>query len=381
MANVFEKVDMLGAEALMHLEDSLIITSLCSKDTTSDFNKTASGYAVGDTIRYKTRPSFEAKEFASTIDIQEIKESARPMVIEKHFDVSVDLTAKELALDFESFAEQIVQPAAYALAEKVDNYVGTKILEGAGLSVATTILSDAASMAAVRKDATYQQLSPTGRYALVTDILEARLLGATYFNTYNNRGTDGSQVFRDGSMGHAMGMDWFSSLNFPNSSTHTAGNGTSTTDNTAGTFNAVGTKTLQIDALTGTINAGDRIKIAGVRRPLIAAAQATATATSVSLVDPIAEIIPDGAAVTVIASGTTVTFQGAVFDDRSLAVAFPILDLPEDVAASTISDNGVSIRVAKGYNMQTKKTTLSLDLLVGSFALDPRRITLIGDAA
>lgn len=380
MANVFEKVDMLGAEALMHLEDSLVITGLCAKDTTSDFNKTASGYAVGDTIRYKTRPVFEAKEFASTIEVQEARESARPMVIEKHLDVSVDLTAKELALDFESFAEQIVQPAAYALAEKVDNYVGTKILQGAGLSVATTILSDAAGMAAARKDATYQQLSATGRYSLVTDTLEARLLGADYFNTYTNRGDDGAQVFREGSMGYAMGMNWFSSLNFPEG-THTSGNGTSTTDNSTEGTNLPGEKVLTIDALTGTIEAGDRIRIAGVRRPLIAAAQATAGATSVSLVDPIAEIIPDGAAVTVIGSGLTQTYQGAIFDDSSLAVAFPILDLPEDAVSSTTSNNGVSIRVVKGYNMQTKKTTLSLDLLVGSFALDPRRITLLADQA
>lgn len=379
MANVFEKVDMLGAEALMHLEDSLVISSMCSKDTTSDFNKTASGYAVGDTVRYKTRPSFEAKEFASTIDIQEVRESARPLVIEKHLDVSVDLTAKELALEFESFSEQIIQPAAYALAEKVDNYVGTKILEGAGLTVATSILSDAAGMAAARKDATYQQLSATGRFGLVSDVLEARLLGATYFNTYNNRGEDGSAVFRDGAMGHAMGMDWFSSLNCPEL-VRTSGNGTSTTNNT-GTTNLVGMSTLTIDSLTGQIEAGDRIRIAGVRRPLIAAAQVLATGTAVTLVDPIAEIIPDGAAVSVIGSGLTQTVQGAIFDDRSLAVAFPVLDLPQDVAASTMSDNGVSIRVAKGYNMSTKKTTLSLDLLVGSFALDPRRITLLADQA
>lgn len=377
MANVFEKVDMLGAEALMHLEDSLVITNLCSKDTTSDFNKTASGYAVGDTIRYKTRPVFEAKEFASTIDIQEIRESARPLQIEKHLDVSVDLTAKELALDFEGFSAQVVQPAAYALAEKVDKYVGTKILQGAGLSVATSILSDAAGMAAARKDATYQQLSITGRYGLVNDTLEARLLGAAYFNTYNTRGTDGSDVFRDGVMGHAMGMDWFSSLNVPEL-VRTSGNGTSTTNNT-GTTNLVGLKVLTIDALTGQINAGDRIRIAGVRRPLIAAAQALATATSITLVDPISEIIPDGAAVSVIGSGLTQTVQGAMFDDRSLAIAFPILDLPQDVVASTMSSQGISVRVAKGYNMTTKKTTLSMDLLVGGFALDPRRITLLAD--
>ncbi|MCA1806774.1 MAG: hypothetical protein LC687_02760, partial [Actinobacteria bacterium] len=180
-------------------------------------------------------------------------------------------------------------------------------------------------------------------------------------------------------MGHAMGMDWFSSLNMPEL-VRTSGDGTSTTNNT-GTTNLVGLKVLTIDSLTGTIEEGDRIRIAGVRRPLIAAAQAVATATTVSLVDPIAELIPDGAAVSVIGSGLTQTVQGVMMDDRSLAIAFPILDLPQDVVSSTMSSGGVSIRVAKGYNMSTKKTTLSMDLLVGGFALDPRRITLLADQA
>ena len=66
-------------------------------------------------------------------------------------------------------------------------------------------------------------------------------------------------------------------------------------------------------------------------------------------------------------------------DDRSLAVAFPILDLPEDKVAASASSKGVSIRIVKGYDMSSKKTTMSLDLLVGAFALDPRRITLAAD--
>ncbi len=73
------------------------------------------------------------------------------------------------------------------------------------------------------------------------------------------------------------------------------------------------------------------------------------------------------------------TYHGAIFDDRSLAVAFPMLDLPEDKVAATAYSNGVSIRMVKGYDMQTKKTTMSLDLLIGAFMLDPRRTTLLAD--
>lgn len=384
MANVFEKVDMLGAEALMHLEDSLVITNAASRDLTSDFTTKPNGYAVGDTVNFKTRPAYEAKEFSGTIDIQAVRESKRPMTIEKHFDISIELTAKELALEFEGFVEQVIRPAAYTLAEKVDLYVGTKISEAAGLSVATTILSDAAGMANARKDANYQQLQPGGRFSIVDDTLEARLLGATYFNTASVRGDDAETTFREASMGRAMGFDWLSSLQFPTEA-RLSGTGISQTDNGAGgnTNNRIGMKVLTIDGLTNQMEAGDRIKVAGVRRPLKVAAQVLAAATSVTLVDPITEIIPDNAAVTTIGSGLTQTIRGAMFDSAALGVAFPILDSPEDKTAvsATAGDNGISIRIVKGYDMNTKKTTMSLDLLVGSFALDPRRITLLADQA
>ncbi len=36
--------------------------------------------------------------------------------IEKHFDISVEVTAREMALELDSFIEQVIQPATYKLA-------------------------------------------------------------------------------------------------------------------------------------------------------------------------------------------------------------------------------------------------------------------------
>jgi hypothetical protein len=144
--------------------------------------------------------------------------------------------------------------------------------------------------------------------------------------------------------------------------------------------------TVDVAATAYTLVAGDRLAIAGVRRPLRVktsvadTGSATGTGiTSIELIDPITEIIPDNAAITVLASGKAVQHHGVILDDRSLAVAFPMLDLPEDRVAATASNNGISIRIVKGYDLSSKKTTMSMDLLCGAFALDPRRMTLIGD--
>lgn len=377
MANAYEQVDQIAAEALMHLQDALVITQLTTKDKTADFNRTPDGYSVGDSVRIKTRPDYEAKEFTSAIEIQDIRESKRSLTIEKHYDISVELTAKEKVLDLESFSEQVIKPAAYRLAEQCDEYVGTKILEGAGLYVSNSIFGNAADMAQARKESNIQQLNPMGRYCLVNNDLEAQLLGATYFNTYDNRGSSGQVVFNEGNMGRAMGMDFFTSLQLPENTQATVGNGTTQTNNTA-TTNRIGDTALNIDALTGSIAAGARIKVAGMRRPLKVASAVSASGTSIPLTDPITEIVPDNAAVTVIASGqTNLEFKGAIFDNESIAVAMPMLDPADDKPSSVVTDNGYSIRVVRGYNMNSKKTTLSMDLLIGATAYDPRRITVL----
>ena len=214
---------------------------------------------------------------------------------------------------------------------------------------------------------------------MVNDSLEAKLLGQEWFNQSQTRGAPGVDSLQSGTMGRVMGMGFSASTNFPVFS-WTAGTTTGTTDNGAGANNLVGATTLTIAGGAGAVVAGDHVKIAGVRRPLRAASGgATTGAATIDLVDPITEIIPDGAAVTIVSAGNTVDVQGAIFDDKSMGVAMPLLDQPSDKPSSIISDNGYSIRVVMGYDMKAKTDMLSLDLLIGAEAYDQRRITLLGD--
>jgi len=383
MANLWEHPQIIAAEALRHLEDALVVTKMCAVDKTSEFTTRSNGWKKGDVVSFRTHGDYIAKDFSTTIDIQEIRTSSRPMEIEKHIDVSVEVTAREEVLDLDSFSDQVIQPAAYRLAESVDLYVGSKILQGAGLYTSSSLFQSAADIALARKAATIQQLA-TQRWCLVDLDLEATLLGQTWFNQSQTRGSDGETTLRTGQMGRVMGMEWYSALTFPVAS-HTAGDLTASTNNGTNSiqYNQIGMSTLTMDNVTasGSVEIGDRILIAGVRRPLIAktAIVDTTSSTEVELVDPITEIIPDNAAITTKAAGATYDYHGAIFDDRSLAVAFPMLDMPQDKVTGVASNNGVSVRVVKGYDMSTKTTTLSLDLLCGAFAFDPRRITLVAD--
>lgn len=375
MPNAWQNPSLIAAEALVHLEDSLVITNLAGTDKTADFLQRPNGYAVGASVNIKTRPEYEVKDFTSAIDVQSIRESVRSLTIEKHFDVSVEVGAKEKALEMDSFSEQVIKPAVYALAEKCDQYVGTKILGAAGLYASDNLFTTQADMALARKAASIQQLN-SDRLCLVDLDLEATLLSSNYFATYAQRGEAGAVAFNSGFMGNALGMNFFSSINFPED-THTAGNGTTTTDNSGGA-NLVGSSTLKVDSTTGTFNAGDRIAVAGLRRPLIVASTVAATATSIPLVDSITEIVPDGAAVTVVGSGVSnAAAHGVIMDTSAIGFAMPMLDAPSDKPASVMASNGYSIRVVQGYDMTTKKETMSLDILIGANAYDPRRMTLL----
>lgn len=382
MANLWENVDMIAAEALIGLKDALIIAPLCSSDKTAEFNNRPNGYRVGDEIRIKTRPVYQTTEFTAggSVTKQAIRESHRTMTIEKHLDISVEIGAKEKALDLESFSSQVIIPAVQTLAESCDQHVGTKILQGRGLHTSTVsapgLYATAADMANARKVSTIQQLDPSGRYNLVDLDLEAQLLGADYFIQSQHRGTEGPVAFNRGYLNTALGMDFFSSINFPALGAHTVGSGAGATNNGVG--NLVGESTLIYDGGSGTFLAGDRIEVAGVRRPMIVKTDTTGVTGSIPLVDPIDELIPDSAAITTIGvAAKAQTYKGAIFDNSSLAVAMPILDTPSDKPASVASSDGYSVRVVQGYDMTTKTELLSIDLLIGAIAYDTRRITLL----
>ena len=379
MANAWEQIKWIAAESLNHLEDVLVVTQLAAKDLTADFNERPNGYAIGSSVDIRTNPVYDAKEFGSAIEIQEIRASARSLTIEKHFDVSVQITAKEKRLDMDRFSEQVIMPAPYALAEKSDRYVAVKLAEAQGLYSSTDLFTSASDMALAKKAATFQQLSTMGRFCIVNDELEAALLGANYFTTYDNRGESGQRVFNDGAMGRAMGMDFYGSLSFPDIS-WTAGNGVGATKTApTGDQNKVGQTSLTLQAAaTGTFKNNDRIKIAGVRRPLIVKGD-QATPSAIVLQHPITDLIPKTAAVTVIGSGRALDVKGAIFDAMSLVIASPVLDMPSDKPSAVLSNNGFSIRVVQGYDINKKTETISLDLLIGAKAFDPRRITLLSD--
>ena len=386
--NIWEHPNVIAAEALRHLESNLVIAQMCAKDLTSEFTTTAKGWKVGDIVSFRTHGEYVTKEFTTEVEPQRIAGSTRALEIEKFFDTSVEITAREEAMDLDNLSEQVLSPAMYTFAETIDRYLGTKLLQAQGLYVSNSLFADAADVAQARKAAILQQLNGE-RFCLVDVDIDAMLIGQTWFNQSQTRGADGETTLRTGKMGRTMGMDFDSSLSFPtNAIAHAAGAGTATTNNgtaVAGIFpnNKIGDTALTIDGgSAGLFNAGDRLKIAGVKRPLVVKTTTLALntpVTSVAIDNPITEIIPDNAAITVIGAGQSLTFHGSIMDSKTIGAAFPMLDIPGDKVAGYASSNGINLRIVKGYDQKYKKTMLSMDMLCGAFMIDPRRATLLAE--
>lgn len=117
MGNTFLTPSIIAKEALMVLENNLVLAGLVHRDYSDEFAR------VGDTITIRKPATFVAKEFTSSIDVQEATEDSVQVQLNKHLDVSFAVTSKELSLSIQDFSEQLIQPAMRAIAQKIDELI------------------------------------------------------------------------------------------------------------------------------------------------------------------------------------------------------------------------------------------------------------------
>ena len=377
----FINPSVLAAESLDQLSYDLIAGNIVYKDKTADFSSSA-GYAVGDTVTIRTVSDFDVTEFTGVGPVvgQEIRQSKTQLVIEKHFDATVKITAKERALNLDGVREEIINPVMTKMAQEVDEYLLTKITESQGLYASATLLANAADIASARKTANRQQISKVNRIGLVNDDLEAVLLGQDAFSKFDTRGQPGVTALQEAELGRLMGIDWMSSVNMP-SVTNVAGNGATTLDSAVATNNLQGQTSLVVDSTTGTFTAGNKIQIAGAKRLYTVATTTAATATAIPIVEEINENLADldGAAITIVGTGNTIDYQGVVFNPGAFGFAAPPLDAAAGDKTGVATADGISVRVTEWYDGLTKQTYWSFDMLVGAKTIDPRKAMLLGD--
>jgi hypothetical protein len=223
----------------------------------------------------------------------------------------------------------------------------------------------------VNKRAQEAKIPFRGRNCIVDPAAEAELWELTQFHAANVRG-DGGTALEQAQMGRVLGIDWYMNQNVTSHTSGVAGAGPFAVDDAADV--AAGETTVHIDGLTantGQFVVGDLITFAGHDTQY--RVTATVTADANGDVDAVIEpALTDGVADDEVVTKVGDHTENCLFHRNCFALAVVPLELPSGAAdAQYIQSRGMGLRLVSGYDMTTKKDTVSLDVLVGAKCIQP----------
>lgn len=141
-ANTLITPQVMARRALAYLYNTTVLAGLVYRDYDENF-----AGKQGDTITIRTPAVFTANEFnrGSGITLQDITEGSTSVTLDTIADVSFPVTAEELTLEIDNFAERVLNPAMEAIVQKVDGDLAAELLAMAvngGDTKAVTIEAD-----------------------------------------------------------------------------------------------------------------------------------------------------------------------------------------------------------------------------------------------
>lgn len=400
MAQTVLTADIIAKEALMLLDNELVMAKQVFRGYENEFDKRVNGYKVGETISIRRPTDFTVRDGA-VMDVQDVIEGTTTITVDKRKGVDFKFTSQDLTLKIEELSERVIKPAMIQLANQIDmdlhglykyvpNWVGTPdttINSFADFAKAPQLLDEYA----VPSDRS-AVLSPADHWAL------AGSQTALYMQDV------AKGAYRKGSIGMIGGVDTYMSQNVL---THTVGSdvsGTVGASVTASTISYDAVKnTMQQTITTSSVNLnpGDVFTIADVnavnpvtKADLGFAKQFTVISYDSNSLTFYPAMIWSGAFQNVaVASGTTdlntkaITAVGTagskhrqnlVFHKNAFAlVSVPLVSPPGAVDVARRTYKGTSVRVIPVYDGVNDESAWRLDVLYGVKAIDPRLATRV----
>lgn len=215
MANTILTPDIIAREALMVLRNNAVMANLVHRDYSEDFVG-----AVGDTITVRKPATFVANEYAGSISVQDATETAVPVVMDKHLDVSFAVTAKQMTMDIADFSKQLLVPAMQAFADKVDKLLIALEAEATSRHPHAEGAIAPADLIAARKFLTENAAPLADRRFVFGATAEADLLGNELFVSAEKIGDNGTAL-REASLGRKFGMDCYVDQNIAKNGDYT----------------------------------------------------------------------------------------------------------------------------------------------------------------
>jgi hypothetical protein len=405
MSNSMLSNSIIAKEALMILENELVMAKKVYRGLETEFDNRLNGYTPGATVTIKRPTDFTVRSGANA-STQDVVEGSTSITVDQQKGIDFAFTSQELTLNIKDLSERVIRPAMVQLANKVDadlmalykfvpNWVGTP---GQTINSFTdyALGPQRLDSFAVPQDDRTGILSPADHWGL---------LGTQTALYIQNAAND---AYRNGNLGMIGGVDTFMSQNVP---THTTGSDLSGTVNQSivtstidyGSVKTTMQQTITVASLN--LNPGDSFTIAGVNavNPVTKAdlgflKQFTCISYSANSLVFYPAMIWTGAFQNVaIASGTTDLTgnaivaagtastgyaQNMIFNRNAFALAMvPMVSPPGAVDVSKESYKGTSVRMIPFYNGSSDVSTFRLDILYGVKTIDPRQAVRISGTA
>ena len=366
MANTFLTLKTIARQALPRLIENLVFPNLCYRDFSEDFKD------LGDTVQVRKPVVLEAQEFDASngVNYQDMKEGSVEVTLDKIATVDTKASAIETAVNISDLNRVFVEPAAVALAEKI-NSDGLALYKDIHNAVDAS-QHDLAALAAVRKALNEAKVPTAGRVAVWDPTADAAF--TTIPAIVNAEKSGNTQALREGSIGRVFGLDNYMAQGVKS---HVTGAGTGfaglkvTSNVTAGATQLSITGT----TLTGKLVKGDILTIKG--KTYVVTEDTADADTKVIATVKVSPALP------ALSANEAVTLKGdyaanLAFNPMAFAyVTRPLINPDgQGVQSYVTSYNGISLRVTKGYDQKFKQSTYSMDVLYGYKTIYPELAVL-----
>lgn len=357
-------------EALIHLEKALGLAGRVHRG----IDQERRSFGRGETISIRKPSTFTAEDAPSTA--QNLNTGTVSLTLNKWKEVKFSLTDKELAFTSERIIQEHIRPAAYALADRVDQDLVTQFhnipwfYDLAG----TTEVGDITGPRQVLFDNAVPLSDPSLIHYMINGTLENEFLQLPAFSQQQGAGNVGVDTQLRGTLGIKFGSEVFANQNTPSHVKGTASTGTLAVKTTV----AAGLSTITLDAVsvTGTLVPGDTFVIAGNTQRYAITNTTTAGTNEFVGVTFTPALVATATADDVVTVSLDNHVKNCMFHRNAFALATAPLsemgnELGAKIASVTDPKSSLSLRSRLFYDGDASAVVVALDLLYGFTTLDP----------
>lgn len=355
-------------EALIHLEKALGIGSRVHRGYEAERRT----YGRGEYVNIRKPSTFSAADAPSTA--ADLDTGSTQIQLAYWREVKFKLTDKELAFTSDVIIDEHIRPAAYALADDIDQKLAAlyKDIPWYYDIADTTVVADITGVKKVMFD---NAVPFDGRvHYMVGGALQKGLEDLSAFTQWQGAGPAGAEAQRTGSLGMKYGFELFANQNTPS---HTAGTMADAAGAIAGD-ETKGATDITIDDLTNTqtVKAGDSFVIAGNSQRYVFTEDGTVSSNALTNIGIYPALVADAAEDAVVTIRVDSHVANLAFHRNAYALVLaPLPDMANELGArvKTVTDpkTGLSLRSRIYYVGNSSEVHVALDVLYGVKTLDP----------